>query len=61
MEGFNTRRYTSVCGFCFFKLFPTGCIGLKLVKLVPALAHCVPTRNNKGGMLWTDDMAGSCD
>ncbi len=26
--GFNTRRYTLVHGFCFFKLFPIGCIGL---------------------------------
>ncbi len=25
---FNTRRYTLVHGFCFFKLFPIGCIGL---------------------------------
>ncbi len=25
---FNTRRYTSVHSFCFFKLFPIGCIGL---------------------------------
>ncbi len=28
--GFNTRRYTLVYGFCFFKLFPIGCIGLNL-------------------------------
>ncbi len=26
--GFNTRRYTSVHDFYFFKLFPVGCIGL---------------------------------
>ncbi len=24
----NTRRYTLVHSFCFFKLFPIGCIGL---------------------------------
>ncbi len=27
--GFNTRRYTLVHGFCFFKLFSIGCIGLR--------------------------------
>ncbi len=27
-EGFNTRRYTLVHGFCFFKLFSIGCVGL---------------------------------
>ncbi len=27
--GFTTRCYTLVHGFCFFKLFPIGCIGLK--------------------------------
>ncbi len=27
MENFNTRRL--VHGFCFFKLFPIGCIGLR--------------------------------
>ncbi len=26
---FNTRRYTSVHGVCFFELFPIGCIGLR--------------------------------
>ncbi len=29
MEVFNTRHYTLVHGFCFFKLFPVGCTGLK--------------------------------
>ncbi len=29
MEVFNTGRYTLVHGFCFFKLFPIGCIGYK--------------------------------
>ncbi len=27
---FNTRRYTSVHGFYFFKLFPIGCVGINL-------------------------------
>ncbi len=26
--GFNARRYTIVHAFCFFKLYPIGCIGL---------------------------------
>ncbi len=29
----HTRRYTLVHGFCFFKLFPIGCIGLNNLSL----------------------------
>ncbi len=31
--GFNTRSYTLVHGFCFFKLFPIVCIGLMSLSL----------------------------
>ncbi len=30
--GFNTRCYTLVHGFCFFKLFPIGCIWVNCIK-----------------------------
>ncbi len=26
--GFNTRHYSLVHGFCFFKVFPIGCTGI---------------------------------
>ncbi len=32
--GFNTRCYTIVHSFCFFKLFPIGCIGLTVVHYI---------------------------
>ncbi len=32
----NTRRYTLVHDFCFFKWFPIGCIGLILGVMVSA-------------------------
>ncbi len=39
--GLNTRRYTIAHGFCFFKLFPTVCIGLILGYSVVYFVSCM--------------------
>ncbi len=46
LMGFITRRYTFVHGFCFFKLFPIGCIGLMLFNKPHTLTYTWPKCNS---------------